>query len=197
MTDQNNTNDASMFPTTFGDQSSTTPTSYTQPAFQVVNSAPQIPVQTSQGQQIPVQPQYVQTVQPVNSSEPMNVTSFADLQSFAIGTVVRFPDFAGGQPFVARVRRPSLLALAKQGRIPNTLLASAGELVKGGGSGINSDKDDMLSDIYDICRIICEASLIEPTMQDFEHAGIELSDDQLMAIFSYTQTGVDSLKSFR
>lgn len=176
MMDENTINDAS-----------TMPASYTQPAFQVVNSAPQIPVQ----------PQYVQTVQPVNSSEPMNVTSFADLQSFAMGTVVRFPDFASGQPFVARVRRPSLLALAKQGRIPNTLLASASELFKGGGAGINSDKDDMLSDIYDICRIICEASLIEPTLQDIEAAGIELSDDQFMAIFSYAQTGVESLKSFR
>ena len=67
-----------------------------------------------------------QQVKPVNCDEPMNITTLADLQSYAAGTIVRFPDFAEGQPFVARVRRPSMLVLAKQGKIPNTLLAAAG-----------------------------------------------------------------------
>ena len=55
-------------------------------------------------------------VTPVNCDTAMNITSLADLQSYAAGTVVRFPDFAEGQPFVARVRRPSMLVLAKQDR---------------------------------------------------------------------------------
>ena len=189
MTDENAINDASMFPATFGDQSSTMPQSCVQPAVQVVRTQPV----SAQYNQVPVS----NVVRPVNCDQPMNVTSFADLQSYSVGTVVRFPDFADGQPFVARVRRPSLLALAKQGRIPNSLLSSAGELFKGGGDGINAADEDTLGNMYDICHIICEASLIEPTMQDFAQAGIDLSDDQLMAIFSYTQTGVESLKSFR
>ena len=138
-----------------------------------------------------------QQVQPVNCDTPMNITSFADLQSYAKGTVVRFPDFAEGQPFVARVRRPSMLVLAKQGKIPNSLLAAAGELFSKGGEGMDSDNENMLSNIYDICKIICSASLVEPTMDDIENAGIELSDDQLMAIFNYTQNGVKALEPFR
>ena len=138
-----------------------------------------------------------QQVQPVNCDTPMNITSLADLQSYARGTVVRFPDFAEGQPFVARVRRPSMLVLAKQGKIPNSLLTAAGELFSKGGAGMDADNENMLSDVYDICKIICSASLVEPTMADIENAGIELSDDQLMAIFNYTQNGVKALESFR
>lgn len=136
-------------------------------------------------------------VKPVNCDEPMNITSLADLQSYAKGTIVRFPDFAEGQPFVARVRRPSMLVLAKQGKIPNTLLTAAGELFSKGGAGMDADNENMLSEVYDICKIICSASLIQPTMNEIESAGIELSDDQLMAIFNYTQNGVKSLESFR
>lgn len=142
------------------------------------------------------QPQ-VQQVQPVNCSEMMNITSITDLQSYAAGTVVRFPDFAEGQPFVARVRRPSLLVLAKQGKIPNTLLSAAGELFTKGGGSMDSDNEGMLGDMYDIMHIICEASLMQPTMKDIEGAGLSLSDDQLMAIFNYSQTGVKALESFR
>ena len=146
------------------------------------------------GGQVQMMPQ---PVQPVNCDTPMNITSLADLQSYAKGTVVRFPDFAEGQPFVARVRRPSMLVLAKQGKIPNSLLTAAGELFSKGGAGMDADNENMLSDVYDICKIICSASLVEPTMADIESAGIELSDDQLMAIFNYTQNGVKALESFR
>src|SRR5574344_685270 len=99
------------------------------------------------GQQMMSQPQQAQ---PVNCDSVMNITTITDLQSYATGTVVRFPDFAEGQPFVARVRRPSMLVLAKQGKIPNSLLTQAGELFTKGGAGIDTDNENMLSDMYDI-----------------------------------------------
>lgn len=136
-------------------------------------------------------------VKPVNCDEPMNITTFADLQSYAAGTIVRFPDFAEGQPFVARVRRPSMLVLAKQGKIPNTLLTAAGELFSKGGGSLDSDNENMLSDVYGICEVIARASLVQPTYDDIQNAGMELSDDQIMAIFNYTQNGVKALESFR
>lgn len=127
----------------------------------------------------------------------MNVTSVSDLQKYAVGNVVRFPDFGEGQPFVARVRRPSMLVLAKQGKIPNSLLTAAGELFAKGGSGLDADNENMLGQMYDIMSIVCEAALIEPTMADIKSVGLELSDDQMMAIFNYTQAGVKALESFR
>lgn len=134
---------------------------------------------------------------PVNYDAPMTITTIEDLQQYAGGTLVRFPDFAEGQPFVARVRRPSLLVLAKTGQIPNSLLASANELFSKGGSGLDSDNVSMMADLYDICEVIAEAALKEPTYQQIKDAGIELSDNQLMAIFNYTQTGIKALESFR
>lgn len=139
----------------------------------------------------------VNQVKPVNCSEAMHVTTISDLQSYAAGTIVRFPDFGDGQPFVARVRRPSMLVLAKQGKIPNSLLTAAGELFSKGGAGLDADNKNMLSDMYNIMDIIATASLIQPTMDDIKNVGLELSDDQLMAIFNYSQAGVKALESFR
>lgn len=138
-----------------------------------------------------------QQVTPVNCDTSMNITSLADLQSYAAGTIVRFPDFAEGQPFVARVRRPSMLVLAKQGKIPNTLLTAAGELFSKGGAGMDSDNENMLADVYGICEVIARASLVQPTYDEIQSVGMELSDDQIMAIFNYTQNGVKALESFR
>lgn len=138
-----------------------------------------------------------QQVTPVNCEEVMRITTVTDLQGYAAGTVVRFPDFGDGQPFVARVRRPSMLVLAKLGKIPNTLLTAAGELFSKGGSGLDSDNEKMLGDMYDIMSIICEAALIQPTMAEIKGAGLDLSDDQMMAIFNYSQAGIRALESFR
>ena len=134
---------------------------------------------------------------PVNCNQSMNITSVSDLQAYAAGVMVRLPDFAEGQPLVARIRRPSLLVLAKSGKIPNTLLTTAGELFSKGGGGLDPDNANMLSDMYDIMHIICESALIQPTLQQIESAGLQLSDDQMMAIFNYSQAGVKALESFR
>ena len=136
-------------------------------------------------------------VTPVNCDKLMHITTVSDLQSYAAGTIVRFPDFGDGQPFVARVRRPSMLVLAKQGKIPNTLLTAAGELFSKGGGGLDADNENMLSDMYSILDVIANAALIQPSMKEIREAGLELSDDQMMAIFNYTQTGVRALESFR
>lgn len=134
---------------------------------------------------------------PINCDEALKITTLSDLQSYKEGTVVRLPDFSNGQPFVARLKRPSMLVLAKSGRIPNQLLTTAGELfVKGSGSFDPKDKN-MLSNFYDTCHVICEAALMEPTLEEIESSGVELSDEQIMAIFNYTQAGVSTLKKFR
>lgn len=128
----------------------------------------------------------------------LEVTSIADLKSYANGSVVRFSDFAEGQPFVARVRRPSLLALAKIGKIPNELLKTASDLfTKGVSASPNGDNSKLLIDVYDVCRIVCDAALVEPTLKQIEEAGLELSDKHLIEIFNYSQIGVKALEQFR
>lgn len=135
------------------------------------------------------------------TSEPSvaapGITSFDTLKAYARGRVVRFPDFAEDMPFVARVRRPSLLSLAKFGRIPNDLLKTAGSLFVSDGNALDSDDPDMLSKVSSLLTEVAKASLIEPTLEDFNNAGLELTDEQLMAIFNYSQSGVEALKPFR
>lgn len=123
------------------------------------------------------------------------VTSFEDLQRYARGTIVKLPDFAEGQPFVARMRRPSMMALVKVGKIPNSLLVTANEMFNG--KSADTDDEDVMSNMFGVMEVICETALIEPTYQQIKDAGLELSDDQIMAIFNYTQVGVQALDNFR
>lgn len=123
------------------------------------------------------------------------ITTLEQLSNYAAGQVVQFPDFADGQPFVARVKRPSILALAKSGQIPNSLLRSANELFAG--KGVDTKSEDALPELFSILDVICEACLVEPSYQQIKAAGLELTDEQLMFIFNYTQKGARALSSFR
>lgn len=122
------------------------------------------------------------------------VTSLADLQVYAQGQVVELPGFFSEEPFVVRLRRPSLLALTKSGKIPNALLSAANELFTG-----NQDKSDPvdLSEIMGVLEVICESALLEPTYKDVVDAGLTLTDEQYTAIFNFSQRGIKALEPFR
>lgn len=125
------------------------------------------------------------------------VTNIIDLKRYAAGQIVELPPFADGMPFVAQLRRPSMLFLAKTGQIPNTLLSKAGQLFNGGGAALDVDDTNMLSEVYDISMVVVNAALVSPTLDEIHEAGLELADDQIMAIFNYTQGGIKALESFR
>ena len=131
----------------------------------------------------------------VASSSVAKVTTIDDLKEYAKGQVVQLPSFADGQPLIVRMKRPSLMILAKSGKIPNKLLKTATEMFNGEGAADDEDFD-ALSKTFDLLEIICEASLVEPKYKDFKSAGIDLSDEQLIAIFNYTQRGIEALNSF-
>ena len=71
------------------------------------------------------------------------VTSLEQLKQYANGNVVRLPDFAEGQPFVAKLKRPSILGMAKQGKIPNSLLVKTNELFVQSGS-LDTEENSMM-----------------------------------------------------
>lgn len=124
-------------------------------------------------------------------------TDVSSLQSYAKGAVVELPPFGPDQPFIARIKRPSLLMLVKAGKIPNTLLAKASEMFSNGSRALDPDDKQMMSEVFDIIDIMAQACLVEPSYQDIKDAGLELSDDQLMFIFNYSQNGVKALEQFR
>lgn len=135
-----------------------------------------------------------QHVQAVNMP---HVTSIADLQAYGAGQIVELPPFAEGQPFFARLKRPSLLGLVKHGKIPNELLVKANSLFVSAGAGLDPDEADMMSQMFDVLYVLASETLVEPSMKDLENAGVELTDEQLMFLFTYGQQGVRALSNFR
>lgn len=122
------------------------------------------------------------------------VTSIQDLIEYQKGQYVRLPDFAEGMPFYARLKRPSLLALVKSGKIPNRLIITANKLFNG--KGMDEKDEGSMSDVLEIFDCLCDATFVEPSYSEMKEAGIELTDEQYLAIFNYTQQGVKALERF-
>lgn len=133
----------------------------------------------------------------IEKPKPTKPTSIDDLKKFSNGTLLELPPFADGCDFVALVRRPSMLRLAKEKKIPNSLLSAAGNLFNKGSKVADDNNEHMLEDMFSVMEVICEAALVSPTYEELKNAGILLTDDQMMAIFSYSQVGVKALESFR
>lgn len=127
----------------------------------------------------------------------VNVTSIEDLKNYANGTIVEMPPFAEGQSLIARLKRPSILGMAKQGKIPNTLLVKANELFLQNGAGLDAEEEDTMKQLYDVLDLIAKETLVEPTYEDIKSVGLELTDEQMMFLFNYSQQGVKALESFR
>lgn len=123
------------------------------------------------------------------------ITSLDQLKQYAQGQVIELPAFSEDQPFVARIKRPSMLALAKANKIPNSLLLTANNLFAG--AGVDKKKPEALKDVFSVLDVICEACFMEPTYQELREAGVELTDEQYMFLFNYTQRGVRALDNFR
>ena len=124
------------------------------------------------------------------------VTTLKELQGYAKGSIVELPEFGDGQPFVARLRRPSIMMLAKQGKIPNALLVKANELFTNR-IGMNPNDQSMLGELLDVIEVLASETFVEPTYEQIKEAGVQLTDEQFMAIFNYTQQGVKALENFR
>lgn len=127
----------------------------------------------------------------------LNVTSLEDIIEYQKGTVVELPPFGPDQPFIARLRRPSMMGLAKAGKIPNQLLDSANRLFFGDkGRSVKYDQE-ALTQTFEVIDVLCEAAFVEPKYSELKQVGVELSDDQYMFIFNFIQQGVKALDSFR
>lgn len=127
----------------------------------------------------------------------LNVTSLEDIIEYQKGTIVELPPFGPDQPFIARLRRPSMMGLAKAGKIPNQLLDSANRLFFGdNGRSVKYDQE-ALTQTFEVIDVLCEAAFVEPKYSELKQIGVELSDDQYMFIFNFIQQGVKALDSFR
>lgn len=133
----------------------------------------------------------------------VKVTSIEDLREYNKGSIVTLPPFSGTQPFVARIRRPSLLKLVRNQVIPNKLMDAALELFypdENENKEKNMSKQEKLDEMEkseEILRIVAKESLVSPTYDEIIECGMDLTYPQLVEIYNFTQTGINDLYPFR
>ena len=133
----------------------------------------------------------------MDEKKVLKPTSLEEIAEYSRGQIVELPPFAEGMPFVARLRRPSMMALAKSGKIPNMLLDRANKLFFPNSGTQPKMNKDSLQETLDVIEVICDAAFVEPKYSELKKLGIELTDDQYTFIFNYSQNGVAALSSFR
>ena len=129
--------------------------------------------------------------------EPMKVTSIDDLKRYSEGAIVELPAFGEGQPFFARLGRPSMMKLMKDGKIPNSLIKQANSLFEHGSASFDTKSESAMADLFELLDVICDSVFLEPTYSQLKAAGVQLTDAQYMFVFTYMQQGVRALESFR
>ena len=127
----------------------------------------------------------------------LKVTTIDELIGYSKGQLVELPAFAEGQPFVARLIRPSLLDMVADGTIPNPLISTANKLFMSGVSSIDEKSEVDMKNFITLMDNICRRALVEPSYNLLEDNGIKLTDEQRAAIMNYVQHGVKALDSFR
>lgn len=95
---------------------------------------------------------------------------------------VELPGFGDGKPWKPKLKRLSLLGLARSGKIPNELLSAVTELYQYG-----TVKTPDLKLAAETMYLIAGEALAEPTLTQLEEAGVPLTDEQLAAIYLYAR----------
>lgn len=138
----------------------------------------------------------------------MAVTSLDDLKKVSTAETT-LPSFADGTPFVAILKKVSIVGMAIDGRVPNPLmktvlkvLGTDGEnaenfesIEKDAANNISNDEESAKQSLEFLLTVV-ENSLVSPTYKEIKESGVELSDAQLFAIFSYALGGIEILSSF-
>lgn len=114
-----------------------------------------------------------------------------NLDEIKTSEVVSIPGWHGDS-FECELKRPSLLTLAASGAIANPLMKTARRLFY---SGVTTDGD--LAEEGRVLIEIAKAAMVRPTYDELEKRGISLTDEQLIAVFQFTQLGARALERFR
>lgn len=123
----------------------------------------------------------------------MAVTSLDKLKELSNGIEVELKGW-DEEPFICTLKRPSLLGLVSRGEIPNPLLNAAYILF----NGAKTPQDIInLKEQKELLTIVAKASMVNPSYEDLESIGLELTDFQLTEIYRFSQLGLSGLSSFR
>ncbi|MGN1370180.1 MAG: hypothetical protein ACI4WX_15020, partial [Aristaeellaceae bacterium] len=123
----------------------------------------------------------------------LKATSVTALADIGKGELVELPGWTDDKPFVARLRRASLTGMIRAGKIPNPLIAAAQKLYEGARSASKASFEDTAK----VVRTVVSEALVEPKETVLEEAGLELTEQQVDAIYMYAIRGPKALEAFR
>lgn len=123
----------------------------------------------------------------------LQVTSLAAIKEQANGEIIELSGWTE-EPFVAKVKKVSFLGLVSEGLIPNTLLNAAAVIFNG---KTNNKKDPDIKETSKVIDIVAEQVLVEPSCAQLKEIDVQLTDQQKLELFNYSQQGVKGLYRFR
>ena len=122
------------------------------------------------------------------------VTTLEQIKQKAIKEV-EITGFETGDILIFQLKGISLTNLIQNGKIPNELLNVAIDMFEGRKKeASDKDKKENLPETIKMIDIVCDSAMVEPKFEDVKEY---LTDTQKMEIFTFTQGGVEALKSFR
>ena len=130
----------------------------------------------------------------------MQVTSLEQLKNIKVTDIVNLGKFEDGTELIAEVKKPNLMQLMVEGKVPNTLMSVAmGMFKKGSGELVGKAVEDIdaLKELVGMMEVFAEASLVNPSYQQIKDIGLHLTESQLIGILQFAQGGVKALEDFR
>lgn len=111
---------------------------------------------------------------------------------------IEIPGFyEGDEPIKIKVKKPAMMSLMAQGKVPNTLMNTAMQ-VTGEGKNIKPEDinidDGSLQDIGELMELFCISCMVEPTYEDVKDI---LTDEQIATIFNFATKGINDISPFR
>ena len=105
-------------------------------------------------------------------------------------TIIEIPDFEGTGTIKVRVKKPRLMAMAAQGKIPNHLLGIVNNMMF---PSKKEKKEPNIEEIAKIYELYCRACLVEPSYDEIKDI---MTDEQMSAIFDWAMGDVKKLDTF-
>lgn len=133
--------------------------------------------------------------------ENLQVTSLEQLKKVKRTEIIELGKFEDGTTFVAELKRPNMMNLITNKKIPNALLTEATQLFNGKNKLANKvvaeDDGESLAQLGELIEVLAEACLVNPTYKQLKEIDLDLTLEMQMSIMMYSQGGVEALKNFR
>lgn len=120
-------------------------------------------------------------------SEILNIKDLKEMST----TIIEIPDFNNEGTVNIRVKRPSIMGMAIQGKIPNNLMTIASKIA---GLKTNDDKETSVKDLGQIYELYCRATMVEPTFDEMKNY---ITDDQMLKIYGFATSEGKKWETFR